>query len=290
MGPVIQGHAMKSVLLHTHLFIALCAVALTWGSQMVLDIPPLPGSYYGIVGLGTLCVYNLHRAYGLKSLDAKNWSSRFRAFYQLRFINLVLSFIAAGVIGWLLFTHPEFWNWVFIPPVAMVILYILPLQNGLNLRQVPFLKIFIIASTWIWVTGYLPIWISGERMDVETSLFLTHRFLFIFAITIPFDIRDVYTDQISHVQTLPSYYGIERSKDWAAGLLVASFLVLLPLFFMDLIRWEMLFVYMGVSTAGLILIRLSSPKRSEYYFGYILDGLLLVLGGLEVLVCTIGNL
>jgi hypothetical protein len=65
---------------------------------------------------------------------------------------------------------------------------------------------------------------------------------------------------------------------------VASFLVLLPLFFLDLIRWEMLFVYLGVSAAGLILIRLSSPKRSEYYFGYILDGLILVLGGLEVLV------
>lgn len=284
MGPVIQGHAMKSVLLHTHLFIALCAVALTWGSQMVLGLPPLPMAYYGIVGLGTLCVYNLHRAYGVKGLDPADWSSRFTAFYRLRYVNLAMSFLAAGIVGWLLLTHPEFWTWILFPPVVLAILYILPLKNGRSLRQIPFLKIFIIASTWIWVTGYLPVWLSGAGMDVETSLFLTHRFLFIFAITIPFDIRDVYTDQISHVQTLPSYYGIERSKDWAAGLLVASFLVLLPLFFLDLIRWEMLFVYLGVSAGGLTLIRLSSPKRSEYYFGYILDGLILVLGGLEVLV------
>ncbi len=276
---------MKSVLLHTHLFIAICAVALTWGSQMVLGIPPLPGAYYGIVGLGTLCVYNLHRAYGLKKLDVEDWSSRFKSFYQLRFINLAMSFFATAIIGWLLFTHPEFWSWALFPPVALVILYILPLQNGLSLRQVPFLKIFIIASTWVWVTGYLPIWINGEGMDYSEWLFLMHRFLFIFAITIPFDIRDVYTDQVSHIQTLPSYYGIERSKDWASGLLVLSFVVLIPLFYQEYLNEQLFWAYILVLAAGIALIRRSSPSRSEYYFGYILDGLIIILGGLEVLIC-----
>src|SRR6056297_2095659 len=273
---------MKSVLLHTHLFIAICAVALTWGSQMVLGIPPLPGAYYGIVGLGTLCVYNLHRAYGLKKLDVEDWSSRFKSFYQLRFINLAMSFFATAIIGWLLFTHPEFWSWVFFPPVALVILYILPLQNGLSLRQIPFLKIFIIAITWVWVTGYLPIWISSQIMGPREWLFLTHRFLFIFAITIPFDIRDVYTDEVSHLQTLPSYYGIKRSKNWATGLLVLSFMILTPLVYEQYFSVQLFLGYILVLALGAILIRRSSPSRSEYYFGYILDGLILVLGGLEV--------
>ncbi len=274
--------AMPSILLHTHLFIALCAIILSWGTQKVLGLPPLPLAYYSILGLGTICVYNLHRAYGLTGIKTKNWPPRFVAFYNLRYLNGIISGLSIILILWLLLSHPELWTWALVPPVALAILYILPLRNGRSLRQVPFLKIFIIAATWTWVSAWLPLVISGGTVDSDHWVFLAHRFLFIFAITIPFDIRDVYTDRSSHVKTLPSYYGIQGSKLSAIGISVVAFLLLLPLLYTQFLPLTMTPVYFLVFVGSVAGIYWSSPSRSEFYFGYLLDGLMLLLGGMEV--------
>jgi len=273
---------MPSILLHTHLFIALCAIALSWGTQNVLGLPPIPIAYYGIVGLGTICVYNLHRAYGLTGIDMHMWPPRFVAFYRFRYLNLLISSLAVVLIVWLLLSHPILWNWALLPPVALAILYILPLRNGQNLRQIPFLKIFIIAITWVWVTAWLPLIITDSSIDPWHGIFLAHRFFFIFAITMPFDIRDVYTDRNSDVKTLPSYYGIRRSKLWAIGISVLAFLLLLPLFNSQDLPLTMAPLYFLVFAGSVVGIYWSSPQRSEWYFGYLLDGLMLFMGGMEV--------
>jgi len=263
------------------MFIAICAVSLSLGSHTLLQLPPIPWAYYAIVGMGTILVYNLHRAYGFVGVDKDQRPDRFRRFYELRFWNGTLSILGAGLIFWLLLSHPSIWSWALFPPLILAVLYILPLRNGQSLRQVPFLKIFLIASTWVWVSTYLPIHISGVEMDTEKILFLCHRFIFIFAITIPFDIRDVYTDQVSHLQTLPSYYGIERSRVYASGGVVASFLLLAPLFFTGFFPILLSPLQVIFMVSLLTLIRRSSPARSEYFFGYMLDGSMLVLGTLE---------
>jgi 4-hydroxybenzoate polyprenyltransferase len=278
--------AVKSFILHTHIFIGLCAAALTWGSQHMLQLDPLPGSYYAIVGLGTLVVYNMHRGYGLVGISRKSWPHRFSQFYKLRYWNILFSLVSIGLIFYLLVSHPFFLGWpLFIPP-TLSILYILPLRNGNNLRHVPFIKIFLIAITWVWVSTYIPIWLDNKVMDAYTILFIFHRLLFIVAITIPFDIRDVFSDQRSNLQTLPSYYGVSLSRKYALGTAFLSLVPLIPFYIAGQFKlWSIPFygVFMALV---LYLIQKSSPYRSAYYFGYLLDGCLLVLGVLEVYLST----
>jgi len=274
---------MKTVVLHTHLFIALCAVLLLSGSQSILQLKALPFAYYMLVGMGTMVVYNLHRAYGLWSMPRDSWPPRFYNFYRLRFVNAILSLAFIFTAGWLLYTTPRLWNWVLFPPILLVMLYILPMQNGRNLRQVPFLKIFIIAITWVWVTTFIPLMIEEKPFHLEQMGFLLHRLLFVFAITIPFDIRDIHSDQLDHVFTLPSYYGVERSKRWAVLIAAGSFVPLPFLFESVPGSYPFAIMYLAVAIITLYGILNSSPQRSEYYFGYFLDGCIIFLGGSETL-------
>lgn len=272
---------MNKVFLHTHIFIALCAAILTLGTQSILHIPNLPGAYYVLVGLGTLCVYNLHRSFGLMGVPRWNWPDRFAEFHQLRAINIFLSTVGIIVGIGLLYRYPEIWTWALLPPLVLVILYILPLRNGRTLRQVPFLKIFMIAMTWIWVTAILPLQITDTNLQFSHILVLTHRFLFVFAITIPFDIRDVYTDKQSDLKTLPSYYGVKSSKRWAVGILILSFAFLFFPVIWNSVSTFLIMGYLFIGIGSALLIAKSDPGKPDWYFGYLLDGSMLLLGAFE---------
>ena len=177
---------------------------------------------------------------------------------------------------------PEIWTWALLPPVILAILYILPLKNGRSLRQVPFLKIFIIATTWVWVTAILPLQITETNFQLSHISILAHRFLFIFAITIPFDIRDIYTDKQSDLKTLPSYYGVKNSKRWALGILLLSFAFLFFPIIWESMPIQLIIGYLAIGITSAVLIAKSDPEKPDWYFGYFLDGSMLVLGTLEV--------
>jgi len=80
--------------------------------------------------------------------------------------------------------------------VVYVVRFIPYNNKWLALRDIPFLKIFVIAFVWALVTGLLPLISSKDliQINLQHILFLTKQFLFVVAITIPFDIRDMKYD------------------------------------------------------------------------------------------------
>jgi len=91
-------------------------------------------------------------------------------------------------------------------------LYVLPFSSrGKGLRNIPGLKLFLIAFTWAGITFLYPLAARGVNIDGLAGWLFLQRFVFIAAITIPFDIRDLQLD-MPELGTLPQVLGVGWSK------------------------------------------------------------------------------
>jgi hypothetical protein len=161
----------------------------------------LAGSF--LIFFATLFLYNLDNLLPYKTgqqmvlSERKKWLLTHRKFLKAV---VTISGLAAFMLFLKLLPHIPL---AFILPVFLVsILYSLPFLPGKNkripLRDVPFLKVFLIAGVWSALTVLLPLLIAGENLDTEyNQTLLLRRFLFIFALTLLFDIRDVQKDKLS---------------------------------------------------------------------------------------------
>ena len=169
----------------------------------------------------TVVAYNLIRFVQLERISdmSTNW---IRANSKaLLLLNLLA---VAGMIRFALEADPE--DLLLILPFAIATsLYVLPFSShGKGLRHVPGLKLFLIAFTWAGLTVLYPLAAGNVAIDGMAGLFFLQRFLFIAAITIPFDIRDLQLD-MPELGTLPQVLGVGRSKTVALFCLFAFVLI-----------------------------------------------------------------
>ncbi len=138
-------------------------------------------------------------------------------------------------------------------------------------RNIPYLKIFLIAYVWASATVIFPM--LHEELIIKApkiiALFL-ERFFFTLAITIPFDIRDKENDKKVGLGTLVSLLNPVKSK-------VLAILLLLVCAVLVYYFHENYLLYFGiVYFITTFLIIGSSHKRSEWYFTGFIDGLFVV--------------
>lgn len=97
-------------------------------------------------------------------------------------------------------------------------------NSGLTLREVAGFKILTIALVWALVTVLFPLLQEHFSFDKNTWITFVQRFLFVFAITIPFDIRDLHIDQ-KELKTLPLVFGTQFAKYMGFGALLIFILL-----------------------------------------------------------------
>ncbi|WP_255362829.1 hypothetical protein [Tenacibaculum sp. MAR_2009_124] len=102
-----------------------------------------------------------------------------------------------------------------IPFGVITVLYAIPFFGGFrkNLRSISYLKILIVSLVWSAVTVILPAYDFGvNKLDIMNILLMVvQRFLFVFVLILPFDIRDMKFDAIS-LQTIPKKIGLKQTK------------------------------------------------------------------------------
>ena len=118
-----------------------------------------------------------------------------------------------GAIGTLYFTsHLDLFTIQLLIPLALISLTysipIIPTINGWKrLRDIPGLKIFAISLVVTFTTSSIPLFLLNEISGTDILLMSIQRFLFILAITIPFDVRDVRMDEKWNLKTIPLLLG-----------------------------------------------------------------------------------
>ena len=228
-----------------------------------------------LVFLATIVTYNLSRLTGLLKMlpEQKQYF-----WYGQREKGVGLVFILSSLVCLILFFY--------LSPAAqfgialsgiLTVLYMLPLfpqqEKRMRLREFGIAKIFLIAISWSLATVLVPALHIGFELNKPIVWYLLlERALFVFAITLPFDIRDMQVDRELKLKTIPLIIGESKTLQLAFGLLCL-------LTWMNTVYWGYFQVRPGVWWALLcsyvttwILIRKSSIlQKDQFYTGWV-DG------------------
>ena len=183
--------------------------------------------------------------------------------------------------GWSLFYLDFRLIFLFVFISLLSLSYSVPLipRNGkrIRTREVFVYKLSVIAICWALVSVIVPIW--EENLIVQPMILWAQVLmiaLFVFALCIPFEIRDVNVEKSRGIKTIPIVVGIRRTK----------FIGLLALLFSMFLQY---FIYTEGAMSGLTLIALlissvlsialvlgADDEPSDFYCKFYIDGLMIV--------------
>ncbi|MDB5120508.1 MAG: hypothetical protein JWN56_1726 [Sphingobacteriales bacterium] len=268
-------------LLFSNLFIALCAVAQGLVTYQLLNVKP---DYYvlRLLFFSTLALYNFSILLAKPKHPEKSPFRRVRWIFSHYRIMISLTLIAV-LSCLILVTFLSLQSQILIAFLGLIsITYSLPIftfqDKKFGIRNIPGLKLFLIALVWAASCVLLPILELESSQAVttparDTLLLIAKRFLFIAAITVPFDIRDLFQDRNSSLKTIPVMVGEKNAYLVCQGLLIA-YLILLFLFTSSFDR-NFFGIMLTVLLTGWLIFK-SSWKRDEYYYFLYLDGTMIV--------------
>ena len=267
-------------LIYSNLFIALCATILTLGTYGFVKQAPDPYLILHVFGV-TLMAYNIQRLVRLQKFS--NRTEQIRWYLKNKWMLYTALIIGMMVSSWTFLQLPLTLLLAFAPLAIISFCYSLPILPGKNgnraIRDIPGAKIFLIAIVWTGVTWVLPLQESGADWEAEHYWVGLERFLFILAITIPFDIRDLKYDEDS-MRTIPQLMGYSKAKDLAifllflcAGIHAYVEFFLLP----ERTHLQHLIVPVFFGLVAALVSRLRADSGDTYFTG-VLDGTMLILG------------
>src|SRR5690554_6262214 len=281
------------LLIFSNIYISLAAAALAVQAYYLLGAREFlwrAPDWWGpalLIFFATLGVYNLDRLLSASHEDAAALSARHRWIHarQPGLWGLVYFSIFAGAAT-LIFVPMRVLA-ALVPLGVIALAYSVPLlgkrfsrapnseKTRRRLKDIPGLKIFLIALVWAAVSVLLPALHAGVPLGSEdVALTFLARMVFIFAITLPFDIRDMRGDARAGIRTLPMVLGPARTRLVALALmLVFSALVLIH--YGARLDGPTLPLLMSAVFTGAALVFCAKPRHEFYYVG-LLDGTLLL--------------
>lgn len=261
-------------LVFSNTFIAICAVGQGWLTYMLLGAGPDP-EVLVLLYFATAFVYNAQAV--LDKIPKGGTSVYYRIDWLIRHRRLIrtLSFIAVGgILACALFLKAATWLALGVTGL-LAIFYSFPLFKTGGLRQVPGLKLFLIAGVWASACVLIPYFESGIQLETGKLVMLwLKRFLFIAAITLPFDIKDIATDRSTGLITLATRLGAK-----GASLLAIIFLavyVALLYYFHQPGQPASFYGLLFSALLAAMLILYGSKQRKDFFYLFIFDGILLL--------------
>ncbi len=277
---------ISNFILYSNIWIAIAALCLSIQTQYIFTGSLQFQAYHGLLFFGTIALYAVHRLIGMKKILSITQEGRFAIIRELELPVLILAVISGLVSLFFVFQLPIHLNLWMLPAGLISATYVLPiLRHKQRLRDINYVKIFLIAIVWSWLTAFIPaLWIHQEDFWGILAISM-ERFFFIFAITLPFDIRDLKIDTATKVKTLPSSIGIKATKYLAYLCLLLMISFSIWSFYLNEYSMGHLTGLFLCALVCFFLIKYSSPERPDFYYTGFLDGtmilqLLLVLFGM----------
>ncbi|MBD1367416.1 hypothetical protein IDJ77_26635 [Mucilaginibacter sp. ZT4R22] len=162
-------------------------------------------------------------------------------------------------------------------------------EHKFGLRNIPGLKPILITLVWTLSCVLLPI-LEAENLHLadvsmrDTMILIAKRFLLIGALTVPFDIRDLFQDRQSGLKTIPVAWG-EKNAYLFCQVLLVGYVVLLFLFRNNGFNLDFFALTLTAVLMGWLIFR-SKWEKNEYYYFFYLDGVLV----LQYVVLVVFNL
>ncbi len=256
-------------------FITLCALVMSLYTSLVFSLG-LNTPLLIFTAFGTLCSYSFHWLLPSTHNELsprEKWSARNRT------LLFVLFFIGAAGSFYSLIPLAKHIN-ALLPLIILTFLYSsgkLPRGPFVFFRKYFIGKTIYLALMWSLVTAYLPVVISDTVWSAQHTLFLVNRFFFLFAICILFDLRDKELDTLQGIKSFITLLSHNRIKYLYYSSTGLSFItgIYLHKYGFSLVTLFTLLVPVLITA---FVYNYSSRTRSELWFYFILDGLMMLSG------------
>jgi 1,4-dihydroxy-2-naphthoate octaprenyltransferase len=164
----------------------------------------------------------------------------------------------------------------------------LPFQSFTALRSLPGLKLLLISASWTYLTFVIPQLLQNATFDAAFAGEVFFRTLFIAAITLPFDMRDIEVDN-AKMYTLPQLIGKEKALNLALFGVVCYQFWIVYLALADYQNWFItLFWWLGLEL-GLFIIKCVKHKPTEKYISFWVEAIPIILALLVILGNTLAT-
>jgi 4-hydroxybenzoate polyprenyltransferase len=269
-------------LLFSNVFMSLCAVAQAMVTFYLIGSKPV-GVVLALLFTSTLGIYNFSILFPKPQNPDKSPHKRVRWFFS--HYRLMVTF----TIVCLLTLAPLFFLVTIESRILLIFLSLLSFAYGIplftigdqkfGLRNIPGLKQFLITLVWTMSTVLLPI-MEAQHAHLatisirDTTILLAKRFLLIAALTVPFDIRDLFEDRQLGLKTVPVVWG-EKKAYLFCQVLLAGYVILLFLFRSEGFNADFFALTLTAVLAGWLIFK-STWEKNEYYYFFCLDGILIL--------------
>ena len=270
-----------SFIINSNHLIAFAAVALTMATQVQLGAKPQFHAYLFVIFFATLLEYNFHRFIAISNQETAanekyQWSNQHTGTHKV----LILSSIV-GLAFSLVFVQRDIV--IFLSLLALFAFFYSVEGFGENKKRYSFkritgLKTVVIAFVWASITVYLPVLQLETIFDPRKIMLLfAERFAFIFAIAIPFDIRDMEADSLVGIKSFPIVFGEKRAVQISNFALLFSLIASVVNYFLSDLGWVFL-AYLILFAFSVTVLNCKSIKNHSNYYHGILDGCLFLYG------------
>lgn len=275
-------HPILDFLLFSNLFIAICAAAQGLITYHLLKVPP-DKYVLAFVFFATIGLYNFSMLLAKPKKPEESPYKRVRWIFSHHrmIISITLISILCLIPLFLLYLSLEsklLMLFTGLVAVGYNIPFLTLNNQNIGLRNIPGIKLFLIAMVWAVSCVLLPIMElqHSNQLNIspgDTLLLVFKRFLFVAAITVPFDIRDLFQDKLYELKTIPVILGEKRAYIFCQFLLLGYLLLLL--LFRQATYPDIAAVVLNLAITGWLIFR-SNIKKNEYYYFLYLDGTMLL--------------
>jgi 1,4-dihydroxy-2-naphthoate octaprenyltransferase len=254
-------------------YIGICAGIMVWQVNDLFELSYNHLQFMIFVISSTICSYNFHWLLTTESSQYSarlSWTNRHRKLHTFLIAIFALPAIYSGLhfLAW--------WPW-FGLAAFLTFLYSapkIPSRMSRFLSKIAIGKTLFLTFVWTYVTTVLPIILGASGFHTEQLLFCLSRFFLIYAICILFDLRDKEADTTQGIRSLITYLS-DANVLKLFYLTIAAFVVATVLLPLSGLMTAILLLP-GFITA--MLYRPNLQQQSDYYFYFILDGLMMLSG------------
>ena len=254
--------------INSSIHVALSVYALSWITLLIFDLSYDENILY-FNFYATITGYNFVKYFGIAKWHHRSlarwlkviqvfsfFSFMLMVFYAFKLETKVLFILAGLGVVTFLYAIP------FLPKRMY-------LDEQQNLRQISGLKVHIIAAVWAFTTVVLPLLNNHQELTAKVWITVLQNFVFVLALMIPFEIRDLKFDSIK-LATIPQQIGVKKTK-------ILGVLLLLIFLGLNVFKEEIIthFLYKEVIMTFILMlfILFSSKNRNKYYTSFWVEAL-----------------
>ena len=250
-------------LTYGNIWISLAMTSLTISSFLMID-KRIEITVLLIVFLSTYSGYNLQSYIATKTSNNKSEIN----YWKLENLKklLILIILSACIVAALSIYIYSIKQLILLFPFFLIVLFYRLKIFGFSFRNIPVLKIILISICFGALSFFLPyLYYDVPLNHFSWSLILANS-LFVFSITIPFDIRDLKYDSYKY-KTLPQILGLK----------MATFVACLAMIVCQILYINNLFYFISIlGLLSCVLIIYSHKPKSAMFYLIVLDGLLIL--------------